>query len=151
MEEIGKILPKILKPQFARLEPPVVEVLAPLWSQVAGKVLAKECRPVAFSAGGLTLETRDPEWIEPLQEMAEELRAHVNIFLGRPVVTNLRIACARKRTSGDRALRRPGHLPGSDPGLRNLPRQGPRMASGMAEVIGRSRVKDLAHKQGKVH
>src|SRR5208337_1221223 len=29
MEEIGIILPKVLKPQLSRLEPPVVEVLAP--------------------------------------------------------------------------------------------------------------------------
>ena len=151
MEEIGKILPKILKPQFARLEPPVVEVLAPLWSQVAGKVLAGECRPVAFSAGALTLEAGDPEWIKPLQGMAEELRAHVNIFLGRPVVTNIRIACARKLTSGDRTLRRVEDFSGSEPGLRNLPRQGSRMTSGMVEAIGRSRVKYLARKQGKVH
>jgi len=91
MEEIGVLLPKVLKPQLSRLEPPVVEVLAPLWTRVAGKALARQCRPVAFSAGTLTLATDDADWAEPLQQMAEEIRAHVNNFLGKPVVKHIRI------------------------------------------------------------
>jgi len=148
MEEIGKILPKVLKPQFARLEPPVVEVLAPLWSRVAGKVLAVECRPVAFSAGTLTLATSDPEWVEPLQRMADEIRTQVNNFLGRSVVKGLRIECARRLVSGDRALRRLEGISVPEPARRGWPRQG---SFGMAQEIGRSRAKFLARKPGKVH
>jgi len=151
MEEIGKILPKVLQPQLSRLEPPVVEVLAPLWTRVAGKALAKECRPVAFSAGTLTLATEDPDWAEPLQQMAEEIRAHVNNFLGKPVVKHLRILSVGKLDRGDRSLRQPEELPVSEPNRRDWPRRGPGMASDMAEVIGRSRAKYFGRKRGKVH
>jgi hypothetical protein len=151
MEEIGKILPKVLQPQLSRLEPPVVEVLAPLWTRVAGKALAKECRPVAFSAGTLTLATEDPDWAEPLQQMAEEIRAHVNNFLGKPVVKHLRILSVSKLDRGDRSLRQPEELPVSEPNRRDWPRRGPGMASDMAEVIGRSRAKYFGRKHGKVH
>lgn len=149
MEEIGKILPKILKPQFSRSEPPVVEVLAPLWSQVAGKLLAKECRPVEFSTGTLTLSTMDPEWVVPLQQMAEEICAHVNNFLGRPVVSHLRIVCAGKHVRSDRSQPLAEGLAVSRLGL--SAGQDRVIASGMPQAIGRSRVKTLARKRGKVH
>jgi hypothetical protein len=150
MEEIGKILPKVLQPQLSCLEPPVVEVLAPLWTRVAGKALAKECRPVAFSAGTLTLATEDADWAKPLQQMAEEIRAHVNNFLGRPLVKHLRILCLHKLAHGDRALWLPEELPVSEPRRRDWPRQGPGMTSDMAGVIGRSRGKYFGRKRGKV-
>ena len=149
MEEIGKILPKVLRPQFSRLEPPVIEVLTPLWSQVAGKTLAKECRPVAFSAGTLTLSTTDPDWAVPLRQMADEIRAHVNNFLGGPVVRRLRIECVAGFTHRDRWRRQPESLSDSEAG--EGPHQRLRPTSGMAETIGRSRVKHVARKPGKVH
>jgi hypothetical protein len=151
MEEIGSILPKVLKPQLSRLEPPVVEVLAPLWTRVAGKALAKGCRPVAFSAGTLTLATEDADWAEPLQQMAEEIRAHVNNFLGKSVVKHLRILCVRKLDHGDRPRREPEDVSVSEPSRRDWPRQGPGMASDVAEVIGRSRAKYFGRKRGKVY
>jgi hypothetical protein len=151
MEEIGKILTKVLQPQLSRLEPPVVEVLAPLWTRVAGKALAKECRPVTFSAGTLTLATEDPDWAEPLQQMAEEIRAHVNNFLGKSVVKHVRIVSARKLHQGDRSLRQPEDLLVLEPKRRDWRRQGPGKASAMPEVVGRSRVKYFGRKRGKVH
>ena len=151
MEEIGKILPKVLQPQLSRLEPPVVEVLAPLWTRVAGKALAKECRPVTFSAGTLTLATEDPAWAEPLQQMAEEIRAHVNSFLGKPVVKHLRILSARKLDHGERSQRQPEDLPVSEPNRRDWPGQGQGMTSDMAKGSGQSRVKYFGRKRGKVH
>jgi hypothetical protein len=150
MEEIGKILPKVLKPQFSRLEPPVVEVLSPLWARVAGQALAKECQPVAFSMGTLTLAAQDPDWAEPLQQMAEEIRAHVNNFLGKPVVKRLRIVTARKPERCDRALRQPELIPLSEFTRGTWPRQGSGVAPGMPEVIGRARAKYLGRKHGKV-
>jgi len=149
MEEIGKILPKILKPQFSRLQPPVIEVLAPLWSQVAGKALAKECRPVEFSAGTLTLSTMDPEWVVALQQMAEEICAYVNNFLGRPVVRQLRIVCPGKHVRSDRPQPLAEGL--SVSGLGPSGGQDRVIASGVPQAIGRSRVRILARKRGKVH
>jgi hypothetical protein len=151
MEEIGKILPKVLQPQLSCLEPPVVEVLAPLWTRVAGKALAKECRPVAFSAGTLTLATEDAGWAEPLQQMAEDIRGHVNNFLGKPVVKHLRILCVRKFDRSDRSWTLPEDLPVSEPRPRGWQRQGPGMASDMTEAIGRSHAKYSGRKRGEVH
>ena len=151
MEEIGKILPKVLKPQFSRMEPPVVEVLGPLWTQVAGKVLAKQCRPTAFSAGTLTLSTTDPDWAGPLSQMAEEIRTHVNKFLGRPVVRHVRIVCLHKSTRDDGAPGLVDSLSVAKPGRGNWPLQNRRTLPAMPEPIGRSRVKFVARKHGKVH
>jgi hypothetical protein len=139
MEEIGKILSKVLRPQFSRLVPPVIEVLTPLWGQVAGKALAKACRPVAFSAGTLTLATADPDWAAPLKQMADDIRAHVNIFLGGPVVRHVRIECAYEFTRGGRSPRQRESSAVSAPG--DWPREGLRPKAGMAEPSGRSRVK----------
>ena len=133
MEEIGKLLPKVLKPQLSRLEPPVVEVLAPLWSRVAGEALAKKCRPVAFKAGTLTLATEDPDWVEPLQQMTEEMRAHVNNFLGKPLVRHLRILSVCKPAHQTKSQRQPEEL--------SVPPQG----------IGRSRVRYFSRKREEVH
>jgi hypothetical protein len=149
MEEIGKILSKVLRPQFSRLEPPVIEVLTPLWGQVAGKALAKECRPVAFSAGTLTIATADPDWAAPLTQMSDEIRAHVNKFLGGPVVRLLRIECTQESTRSNSSPHHRESPATSGPG--DWPRQQPRPTSGMAEPIGRSRVKFVARKHEKVH
>jgi hypothetical protein len=91
VEEIGKILPAILRSQIERLNPPVVEILAPLWSRVAGRTMARNCRPVAFHAGTLTLACECTSWTAQLQEMAEEIRAEINSFLGGPVVKNIHV------------------------------------------------------------
>ncbi|MGD0012462.1 MAG: DUF721 domain-containing protein [Terriglobia bacterium] len=149
MEEIGKILPKVLKPQLSRLEPPVVEVLAPLWTRVAGKALARQCRPVAFSAGTLTLATDDADWAEPLQQMAEEIRAHVNDFLGKPLVKHLRILRVGKVGRSNRAQRRPENLPVSKPNRKDWPGKVSGVAPDLAQVIGRPYAKYFGRKHGK--
>jgi hypothetical protein len=150
MEEIGILLPKVLKPQLSRLEPPVIEVLAPLWTRVAGKALARQCRPVAFSAGTLTLATDDADWAEPLQQMAEEIRAHVNNFLGKPVVKQLRILRVGKVDRSDRAECRPENLPVSKPNRKDGAGKVSDMAPNMAQVIGRPYAKFFGPKRGKV-
>ena len=150
MEEIGNILTKVLKPQLSRLEPPVVEVLAPLWTRAAGKALARQCRPVAFSAGTLTLATDDAGWAEPLQQMAEEIRAHVNNFLGKPVVKHLRILRVGKLDRSDRAQRRQENLPVSKPNRKDWPGKVSDVAPNIAQVIGRPYAKYLGLKRGKV-
>jgi len=150
MEEIGKILPKVLKPHLSRQEPPVVEVLAPLWIRVAGKALAKECRPVAFRAGTLTLATEDPDWAEPLQQMADEIRAHVNSFLGKPLVKQVRISSLHKLAREDKSDRKLEGFPVLQSKRREWPRQAPGMASVAPVAMEHSRVKDFRRKREKV-
>jgi hypothetical protein len=149
MEEIGKILAKVLQPQLSRLESPVVEILAPLWSRVAGKALAKECRPVAFNAGTLTLVTEDPDWAEPLQQMAEEIRAYVNNFLGKPLVKHLRVLSVHKLAHRDKSQQPSADLSVSDSKRGDRPPQSPGMASA-PEEMGHSRVKYFGRKREKV-
>ena len=91
MEKIAKILPVVLKGQVRRTEPPVIEIIAPLWPCVAGKAMSEHCRPVAFKQGTLTLTTECSTWRTQLQQMAEEIRAEVNSYLGRPVVKRLKV------------------------------------------------------------
>jgi len=91
VEDIGRILPVILKSQIRRLNPPVVEILAPLWRRVAGQAMARNSRPVAFHAGTLTLACDCTSWSTQLQQMAEEIRAEINSFLGAPVVKKLQV------------------------------------------------------------
>ena len=91
MEEIGKILPALFKVQVRRANPRLVEILAPLWPRVAGKPIAQHSRPIAFGFGTLTLATPCPSWAAQLRQMAEELRAEINSFLGGPVVKQLRV------------------------------------------------------------
>ncbi len=150
MEEIGKILSKVLEPQFSRTEPPVIEVLAPLWARVAGQALAKECRPVAFSLGTLTLVTDDPAWAEPLQQMAEEIRVHVNIFLGKPVVKHLRIINFRKIGAGGRLRPPPGETSLSSAKSNDYPGRNPAASSSATGVLARSRANYSGRRLGKV-
>ena len=84
-------MPAIFKSHMRRANPPLVEVLAPLWPRVAGKSIAARSLPVAFEAGTLTLATRSPSWAAQLRRLAEEIRAAVNSFLGGPLVKNVRI------------------------------------------------------------
>lgn len=91
MEEVGKILPALFKRQVERADPRLIEILAPLWPRVAGKAIARQSRPVAFAAGTLTLATSCPSWAVQLQQMAEEVRAEINGFLGGAVVKKLRV------------------------------------------------------------
>lgn len=91
MDEIGKILPQFLKRHIRGDRAPVLEVLAPLWPQVAGKAMARQARPVAFGDGTLTLVTGNPSWAIELRGLREEIRAAVNRALGRPVVKQLRV------------------------------------------------------------
>ncbi|MCL5006516.1 MAG: DUF721 domain-containing protein [Acidobacteria bacterium] len=91
MEEISKILPLIFKNQVRCNDPKVVEILAPLWPQVAGKPMARHSKPVAFEQGTLTLESDCSTWCAQLRTMAEEIKAGVNGYLGVSVVRRLQV------------------------------------------------------------
>ena len=91
MEEVGKILPRVLRKQVRGERPPVLEVLAGLWPNVAGKSMAEQARPVAFRDGILTLVTASESWAIQLRGLREEIRAAANRALGRPLVKQLRV------------------------------------------------------------
>jgi hypothetical protein len=116
VEDIGKILPVILKGQIRRQNPPVVEILAPLWRRVAGQAIARNSRPVAFHAGTLTLACDCASWSAQLQQMAEEIRAEINSFLGGPVVKKLQVRCVAQLDAARRPepQREPSPAPQSD-------------------------------------
>ena len=132
MEKIGKILPSILKGQVRRPQPPLIEILAPLWPCVAGKAMAEHCRPVAFNEGTLTLATECPTWRSQLQQMAEEIRAEVNSYLGRPIVKKLRVMKAGQPGLGE------GRARWDDAAARVVPPFARRLRVPRAKPIGRS-------------
>lgn len=89
MDEVGKILPTLFKAHARHGESPVAEILAPLWPRVVGKAMARQCRPVTFIHGTLTVVAESESWSLQLQQMEEEVRAEINAFLGGPVVKRL--------------------------------------------------------------
>lgn len=91
MEEISKILPLIFKGQVRRSSPHVVEILAPLWPQVAGKPMARHSRPVAFEDGVLTLESDCTAWSAELRRISGDIMAQINRYLGVPAVRRLKV------------------------------------------------------------
>lgn len=94
MEEVGKIFPRVLRRHVRGPSAPVLEVLTPLWSRVAGKAMAAQARPVAFAAGTLTLATCSASWARELYGLREEIRAAVNRALGSQVVRQVRVRLA---------------------------------------------------------
>jgi len=91
MQEIGSILPVVLKSHLRFGEPRVIEILKPLWSRVVGKPIAQQSCPVAFAGGILLLNTACLAWAAQLHEMREEIRAQINNFWGSPVVKKVRV------------------------------------------------------------
>jgi hypothetical protein len=150
MEEVGKILPAIFKRQVRRVNPPVVEILAPLWPRVAGKAMARQCRPVAFNAGTLTLATECSAWCAQLRQMAEEIRAEINSFLGGPVVKKLRVQRVTHLDVTELPQPRQGISPPESPagdwaGSAAIP------DSEMARLVGLSYRKYFARQAKRVH
>ena len=76
---------------MGRTEPPLLEILVPLWPRIAGKSMAQHSQPAFFASGVLTLTTDCATWGAELRRLSEEIRAEVNGFLGRSIVRKLRI------------------------------------------------------------
>lgn len=100
MEEIRKLLPLVFRQHVRGSRPAVVEILGPLWVQIAGRQLAEHCRPAEFEAGTLTLVTACPSWAAQLRQMTEEIRARVNSYLGAPVTRRVRVREVMKLSPG---------------------------------------------------
>jgi hypothetical protein len=91
VEEIGRILPCLLKKKILRAEPRLLEILVPLWPRIAGKTMAQHSQPARFASGVLTLTADCATWGTQLRQMTEEIRAEINGFLGQALVRKLRI------------------------------------------------------------
>lgn len=102
MEELGKILPRVLKKHARSESGPMLAVLAGIWAQAAGKAIAEQARPLAFSAGTLTLAVGCPTWAAQLQGLREEIRCAINRTLGRAIVRQIRVKLV---SGGPAALR----------------------------------------------
>jgi hypothetical protein len=96
VDVVATVLPSVFQRQVQRVDPRLVEILAPLWSHVAGPAIAQQSQPDTFAAGTLTLAVADPGWAKALAAMREELRNKINAYLGRPVVRALRIRKVHK-------------------------------------------------------
>lgn len=96
MEEIGKLLPGVLKSHYSRQQERLPEVLAPFWSRVAGKAIAENSHPVSFRNGTLTLSVSTDCWATQLQSMTTGIRDRINAFLGGSLVKKVSI----RRQSG---------------------------------------------------
>lgn len=150
MEEISKILPAAFKKQLHRGEAPLVELLLPLWPRVVGKAIARQCRPVSFALGTLTVATSCPTWAAQLRGLGEEMRAEINRFLGSDLVRKLRIrqdlmvACAAPAISDQ--IPEPG-----DPASAEWPDEAGRLEPELARTLRRSYAKYFARGRRKVH
>ncbi len=150
MDEIGKILPSVFKAQVRRADPPLVEILTPLWPRVVGKAMAQHTRPAAFWAGTLTLATSCGSWAAQLRQLADEIRAQINTFLGGPIVKKLRVEYVLK-AEPDRPPKPIDALPGSEP---LVPSRANSMAvedSEISAIVERSYAKYFARARKRVN
>lgn len=97
MEELGKILPRILSKHVRGERAPVLAALTGVWPQVAGKAIAEQARPLAFSAGTLTLAVTCPTWAAQLNGLREEIRNAINQALGRKLVRQVSVKLMSER------------------------------------------------------
>src|SRR5579859_7406876 len=97
MEEFGIIVPRALKTYVRRDDAPLLAVIAGMWTRVAGKAIAEQAQPLAFSAGALTLGTSNESWAVELQALGSEICAAVNKGLGQQLVKRVRVGLVRGR------------------------------------------------------
>ena len=96
MEELSRIVPRALKNHIRREKGPLLAVISGMWLRVAGRAIAEQARPAAFSAGVLTLTAASDCWVVQLQGLSGEICAAVNRALGQPLVKQLRVRLAWK-------------------------------------------------------
>lgn len=91
MEGIAKLLPAALRQHLLRSNASMVEVLNSLWVSMVGRGIARQCRPVDFSAGTLTIVTSCPNWAVQFRQLNEEIRRNINKVLGSEMVKKMRV------------------------------------------------------------
>jgi hypothetical protein len=91
VQEIGRLLPSVIKKQVPHVDPAWIEILRALWPRMVGKAMARQCQPASFASGTLTICTDSRTWATQLRYLAEEIRAEINGFLAQSLVKKLRI------------------------------------------------------------
>ena len=91
MEEISRILPRVLGRSLPWSEDHLVEILRPLWPQAVGEAIGRNTRPVSFWNGTLTITTPCPSWQSQLSQMEAPLCAQINNFFGGKKVRRVRV------------------------------------------------------------
>ena len=148
MEKIGKILPAELRDHLGHSEAPLLDLLTPLWPRLVGKAIARQCRPVSFFAGTLTIATSCPTWAAQLRQFSEQIRAEVNRYLGSDLVRKLRVR------QDSRVV--PAEMPddktiAAEPAALDGPDAAKRLHPDVAGVLQRSYAKYFARGMRKVH
>ena len=96
-----------------RLDPRVVEILAPLWLHVVGNGIAQHSRPIAFQSGVLKLATSCPASAVQMRRMSEEIRATINRYLGPGIVKKVSVRYNSKLALPDQQYATRACLPGT--------------------------------------
>ena len=152
MEDLGNILPRVLKKHVRSETGPVMAVLTGVWPRVAGRAMAAQARPLEFSAGRLTLAVTCPNWAVQLKVLREEIRSAINQSLGRALVRQVRVklvshhdADARVAAGRDEPAPMVATWIGPDlPALAQLEPQ-------LREIVSRSYAKYFARRHRKVN
>ncbi len=69
----------------------MLDLLKSLWGSMVGHGIAKQCRPIEYAAGTLTIVTSCPTWAVQFRQLNEEIRSNINKFLGGEHVKRLRV------------------------------------------------------------
>ena len=115
MEELGRIVPRALKRHLGRGNAPLLAAITAIWPRAAGRAIAEQARPAAFSAGTLTLHSCSESWAIQLQGLSSEICAAVNKALGQKLVDHIRVRLARNRDATASALSTTMPRPGLPP------------------------------------
>ncbi len=154
MDEVVKLIPAVFRRHVGHGQAPVVEILDPLWTCVAGKTIAAHCRPVSFAAGRLTVRTGSRAWATQLCALKEELRATINSFLGAPVVKSIIVRHSPSAAEEKSAIATPPQAFPREETVRpvsagnNLGEAGTKLPPQIAEVVSRSFARYFARPGG---
>lgn len=91
MEGIAKLLPAALRQHLLRSNASMIEVLNSLWVSMVGRGIARQCRPVDFASGTLTIVTSCPNWAVQFRQLNDEIRHNINKVLGGEMVKKMRV------------------------------------------------------------
>ena len=103
----------------------MLEFLKALWGSMVGQGIARQCRPMEFAAGTLTIVTSCPTWAIQFRQLNQEIRNNINKFLGGEHVKRLRV---KVNPSFE-----PAKLPKADSALRNLVRPQVKVTKGLPQ------------------
>ena len=89
------------------------------WRSIVGEGIADHAEPTSLRSGVLRVRTDSPAWATEIGYLADVIKTEANRFLGKEVVTSVRIWTGAPRNSLSEAhevtsTQHPDRLPGSD-------------------------------------